>query len=51
MALIERAGNVQREIDQRRYGGLVCVDESIEVHGKSLLPIPPQKSKLDVDMF
>jgi hypothetical protein len=50
MALIERAGNVQREIDQRRYGGLVCVDESIEVHGKSLLPIPPQKSKLDVDM-
>jgi hypothetical protein len=59
MALIERAGNVQREIDQRvnvnaidkggRHVGIGCVDEIVEVHDKSLLPMPSQNTKRDGD--
>jgi hypothetical protein len=59
-AIIERAGNVQREIDHRmnvnfvdqsgRSGGLGRVDRRNEVHDEGLLPMPPLNGEIDANV-
>ena len=59
MAIIERAGNVQREIDHRmnvnvvdqsgRSGGMGQVDGMNEIHDKGLMPMPLQNGEIDAN--
>ncbi len=58
-AIIERAGNVQREIDHRmhvnvvdqsgRSGGMGRVDGINEIQDKSLMKMPPQNDEIDAN--